>query len=217
VPLSPSPSFIRGRSVRAGLALAGGALTLLALAGCTAANSAPSSSPTATPTTAPESAAPTSAATPTPTPTPTLAAAGTPVSLTCDKVLTPDEVYAFNANYGAAPDYKPKSGTAAATAQSFKGVACGWLNQTSGDMIEVSVTQPNATLMTELQNKADSASNPVPTYGTPPKVEGYFSNAGGSGQAQAFAGKYWIVADSVEFGEPGDAEDIMAAVVSHLP
>jgi hypothetical protein len=195
VPISPSPSFVRGPRRRAGLVLAGSALALLALAGCSAASSTPTASPTDTAT-----SAPTESATPTPTSTPTPEAAGTRVTLT----------------YGTAPDYKPAAGSAAATAKAYQGVACGWLNQTSGDIVEVSIAQPNDTLMTDLQNKAVTESNPVPTYGTPPAVLGYFSSAHGAGQAQAFAGKYWVVVNSVEFGEPGDAEQLMAAVLSHL-
>lgn len=211
MPISPSPSFVRGPRRRAGLVLAGGALALLALAGCSAASSTPTASPTDTAT-----SAPTESATPTPTSTPTPEAAGTRVTLTCGQVLTPDDVYAFNPNYGTAPDYKPAAGSAAATAKAYQGVACGWLNQTSGDIVEVSIAEPNDTLMTDLQNKAVTESNPVPTYGTPPAVLGYFSSAHGAGQAQAFAGKYWVVVNSVEFGEPGDAEQLMAVVLSHL-
>lgn len=210
MPLSPSPSFVRGRRLRAGLALASGALALMALAGCTPAAPTPTPTPTPSSTDA-ATAAPVESATPTPE------AAGTAVTVSCDEVLTADDVYAFNPNFGTAPDYKPAAGSAAKTAVSYEGVACGWLNQTSGDIIEISVAQPNDTLMTDLKNKAVDESNIVPTYGTPPAVEGYFTNASGPGQAQVFAGKYWVVANSVAFFEPGDAQQLVATVVSHLP
>lgn len=184
---------------------------MLALAGCTP---EPTPTPTQTPplsngsTTAPGESA---------TPTPTTEAAGTPVALGCDQILTADDVYAFNPNFGTAPDYKPTAGSAAETAVSYEGVACGWLNQTSGEIIEISVAQPNDALTTDLMNTAVTESNPVPTYGTPPAVDGFFTNAAGPGEAQVFAGKYWVVAHSVAFFEPGDAQQLIALVVSHLP
>ncbi|TFB48701.1 iron ABC transporter ATP-binding protein [Cryobacterium tagatosivorans] len=208
--LSPLPASIRARRVRSGSALATGALALIVLAGCApGAAPTPSASSTAAPTTTPAASAE-------PTPTATEDPA-TAVTLGCDEVLTPDDVYAFNPNFGAAPGYKPAGGSAAAVAVSYQGVACSWLNQTSGDVIEISVAQPSASVLTDLKNQAVSASTPVPTYGTGVDVEGYFTASGGKGEAQVFTGKYWVVASSVEFGEPGDAEPLIAAAVSHLP
>ena len=208
--LSPALASIRARRVRSGAALATGALALIVLAGCApSAEPAPSASATADATAAP-------AASTEPTSTPAEDPA-TAVGLGCDEVLTPDDVYAFNPNFGAAPDYKPADGSAASVAVSQKGVACSWLNQTSGDVIEISIAQPNDSTLTDLKNQAVSASTPVPTYGTGVDVEGYFTATGGKGEAQFFTGKYWVVASSVEFGEPGDAEPLIAAAVSHLP
>jgi len=210
VTLSTTPASIRARRVRSGTALATGVLALIVLAGC-APSAEPAPSPSAT---AEATAAPAASTEPTPTPTEDPAIV---VALGCDEVLTPDDVYAFNPNFGAAPDYKPADGSAASVAVSQKGVACSWLNQTSGDVIEISIAQPNDSTLTDLKNQAVSASTPVPTYGTGVDVEGYFTATGGKGEAQFFTGKYWVVASSVEFGEPGDAEPLIAAAVSHLP
>ena len=211
MPVSFLPPIVRGLRLRVGLALATGALALVLLAGCTseaASTSTPSSSPNGVAT-----EVPTESSTPTPTPE----AAGTPVTISCDQILTADDVYLFNPNVGTAPDYEPAAGSAAETAVSYDGVACGWLNQTSNEIIEISIAQPNDILMSDLKNKAVIESNAVPTYGTPPAVAGYFTNSSGPGQAQIFAGKYWVVADSVVFFEPGDAQQLIATVVSHLP
>jgi hypothetical protein len=189
-------------------------LALIALSGCAPAAPASNSTPKPTSTsTDAATTAPTEGATPTPTPE----VPDTPVTLDCDQLLTPDDVYTFNPNFGTAPDYKPEAGSDAGTAVKYDGVACGWLNQTSGEIIEVAVAQPNQAHLTDLKNQAVSGSKAVPTYGTPPAIDGFFSSANGSGTAQVFSGKYWVVLSSVAFFEPGDAQELVAAVVSHLP
>ena len=205
---SLSPSLFRSRRLRAGLLLASGGLAIVALTGCSPA-ATPSASGSSTPS-ASESATPSPTATPTPTPTP----AGTAVALTCDQLLTPDDVYAFNPNYGTAPDFTA-SADPAKTALSYQGLACGLLNQTSGEIIEISVALPNPVLMTSLTDKAIASSNPVPTYGAAP-VSGFFTTKGGIGEAQVFTAKYWVTFSSPVFGEPGDAEQLMSAALSHL-
>jgi hypothetical protein len=203
---------LRGTRARASVALAGGVLAVIVLAGCTPEAGNPAATPTGLASPG-ASAQPAPAVSPTPTPT----AAATPVDLACDQLLTPDEVYAFNPNFGSTDDYEPSKGSAAGTAESHQGVACAWLNQTSGEIIEVSVVQPNDVLMTQLEDAAIEESNPVPTYGTPPAAEGFFTNADGAGEAQVFTPKYWVALNSTVFFEPGDAEQLMATVVSHLP
>jgi hypothetical protein len=221
VPLITTHSFrpardVRSPRARACVAFAGGVLALIALTGCTPEAGTPAATPTgsATPGATGEPT-PAESATPTPTPTPT--PAGTPVALECDQLLTPDEVYAFNPNFGSTDDHKPSKGSAAATAEANDGLACAWLNQTSGEIIEVSVAQPNEVLMTQLMDAAIAQSNPVPTYGTPPAAEGFFTNEDGPGEAQVFTPKYWVALTSTVFFEPGDAEQLVATVVSHLP
>jgi hypothetical protein len=203
------PQTTRRSALLTGLVAAGLAASVV-LVGCTP-TAAPAKSPTAssgsgshaTATSAPS-------ATPTPTDPPT------PVALTCDQVLTPDQVYAFNPNYGTDPGYKPKDGSLEKKIADWKGVACAWLNQTSGDVIQIAIAKPPASQLEGLKNAAITASNPVPTYGVPPEVEGYFK-AGQSGQAQIFRGGYWIVAESAAFLEPGDAGPLMQSVLGNVP
>ncbi len=123
-------------------------------------------------------------------------------------------MYAFNPNYGTDPGFEA-TGNAAQTAVKYDGVACGWLNQTSGAVIEISVAQPNDVLQTTLVDQALSTSKTVPTYGTPP-IEGFFAVAGGVGTAQVFSGASWVTVSSTEFFEPGDVQSLVASVLSHL-
>ncbi|TFD58879.1 iron ABC transporter ATP-binding protein [Cryobacterium suzukii] len=199
---------------RAGLMLAGGALLALLLAGCSAADEpTPTQSAAAT---SGASADPTTRAEPSSSPTPTPEATGSPIAQICGDLLTLQDVYDFNPNYGTAPDYSPTADGLAETAATYNGLTCGWSNQTSGELIEVSVVAPNAVLMTTLKQQADADSQAVPTYGTPPTVDGFFTNSGGVGQAQVFTGTYWVTLSTPAFGEPGDAESLLSVILAHL-
>ncbi|GAA1944136.1 hypothetical protein GCM10009717_08180 [Agromyces allii] len=141
----------------------------------------------------------------------------TPFAIACDALVTPDQLYAFNPNFGAAPDYAPKAATVKTVATDAAGTACGYLNQTSGDLIEVAVATPSASALTGYANEAAASSTAVPTYGTPPAVTGFFEHSGSNGQVQVFTGAYWVVLDSPEFFEPGDAQRLVEGVLANLP
>lgn len=202
---------------QAGRVLAGGAVALLALAGCST-ESGPAASQTAS-ATAPAGTTnvPSESATPSATPSPLPSAVGTPVALSCDQVLTAEDLYAYNPNVGTAPGFSPEAGSNAATATEYDGVACGLMNQTSGSIISIGIAAPNQVLRNQLYDAAVSQSMPVPTYGDAPAIEGFFTSVTGVGEAQIFTDTYWVTLSSVEFFEPGDAQNLLATVVSHLP
>ncbi len=181
------------------------ALGIAALSGCV-----PTATPTPTGSAASDtpSASPTTSAAPTPTPTPV----STPVAVDCDALITPDDIYAFNPNFGLITSWTPKTGSAAATAKSEQGIACRWQNQTSGDDIDVSVAHLDSASIEKLKDAAVETSTLVPTYGD----EAYFSVSGGVGTAIVFQGDYWLVATSVAFLEPGDPADLITAALSAL-
>ncbi|MFF1571979.1 iron ABC transporter ATP-binding protein [Leifsonia sp. NPDC058292] len=196
--------------LRTGGAVAAVLVGALALSGCVGSADKPASSSTPTSTKAGGAAQ----TTPTPTPTPTQPP--TPVTLTCDQIVTPDQLYAFNPNFGATPDYKPKDGTLEKQIADWQGATCAWTNQTSGDVVEIAVALPPSNALEGLKNGAVTTSQPVPTYGVPPEVEGYFK-PGTAGEVQIFRGGYWIVATSAAFFEPGDAAPLMENVLANVP
>ena len=183
------------------------AVSLLALAALSGCVPTPTPSPTDT---ASASASDTPSATPTPSPTAT--AVSTPISIGCNALITPDDMYAFNPNVGLISSWTPKSGSAAATAKSEKGLACRWQNQTSGDTIDISAAHLDTASIESLKNDAVEKSTMVPTYGD----EAYFSVSGGVGTAIVFQGDFWLVATSVDFLEPGDPADLITAALSVL-
>ncbi|PJJ61608.1 iron ABC transporter ATP-binding protein [Compostimonas suwonensis] len=197
--------------MRAGLVAFTTVAVLATLAACTSdpvstvkptkvASETPAADPSETPTT-----------TPTPTEDP-----GIPVTIACDQLLTPDDVYAFNPNFGTQPDYAPAEGSSAAEIVAAQGLSCGWLNQTSGDTISASVGQFGDPHLESLKNTMVMESKPVPTYGDPATIEGYFEVENGVGQANVFSGPYWISMSSTFFVEPGDAQPLVAAALANL-
>lgn len=216
-----SSALVARRSLRAGFALTGATLALLALAGCAPeSGTEPTASATSTAgatATATAPAEPTATATAEPTETataePVVPPEGTAVDKTCDQLLTADDLYALNPNIGVDPGYAATS-DAAVTATTYSGISCGWLNQSSGEVIEVALAMPNETLANTLKDTALSGGEIVPTYGSAPAVEGYFN--AGTGTAEVFTNGYWVAVTSPTMTEPGDAERIMGTVLGNL-
>lgn len=184
--------------------LAISSLALAALSGCVP-NPAPSASGT-------PSESGSSTPTPTPTPSPTATTISTPITIDCNTLITPDDMYAFNPNFILINKWTPASGSAAATARSEQGIACRWQNESSGSNIDISVAHLDPASIEALKNDAVEKSTMVPTYGD----EAYFSTSGGVGTAIVFQGDYWLVATSVAFLEPGDPSDLITAALSAL-
>ncbi len=204
--VASSAPRVRSRSLLLAGSLA--AIAVLGLAGCTA-EPAPEQTPGAT--TAP---APTEAPTAEPTAGPTIEP-GTPITIACETLLTPQDIYDFNPNVSTDPGFKPAAGSLPALALADNGIACGYLNQTSNELMNVALSQPSPEQLTLTLNAVASSSTPVPTYGTPPAVNGFFDPA--TGEIQVFTEKYWLTATSTMFAEPGDAEPLVRAAISHLP
>ena len=200
-----SPRLSRTRPAAVALVVAA---SVMLLSGCTGEAADPEK------TTAPPQASesPTASAEPTPTAEPAV-----PFAIECDALLTPDQVYAFNPNFGTAPDFQASGDHMVAVVDDEAGTACGWMNQTSGEIIEVGVATPPPAALLAHQSDAAMASTPVPTYGPPPEIEGYFTQTAGNGEVQVFSGPYWIVIRSAALFEPGDAGQLVSDVLANLP
>lgn len=191
-------------------ALAAAGLTVLALTGCVPDTVSPT--PSAIPTQMGPSA-PTSSPTSSPTGGATTAppeAGGTPVSVTCDHLVSPDEMYDFNPNYGTAPGYAP--GELASVLVADGGVACGWANQTSGDAVEIAVASPDPATLDRQKGEALAGGSSVGGF----SGEAFFHRDGEVGEVQVFTGTHWVVARSVAFVEAGDAVALTNAALASL-
>jgi hypothetical protein len=199
---------IGGMTRRHRLALLAVATVALALTGCV---------PTPIPTHGHGSHSPSaspSESTPPASPSPTASVTATPVTTACGKLISADTIYAFNPNFVLLSSWSPTAGTAAAQARQYRGVACRWENETSKDVIDLSVADLDHASIESLKNQAVDKSTLVPTYEG--ADEGYFAVAGGVGTAIVFVKGYWIVLTSQQFAEPGDAGDLVASVLAAL-
>jgi hypothetical protein len=169
----------------------------MVLAGCV-----PQGEPTAAPT-ASVSPSPTATATAEPTPSaePTVEPGATPVDLACDQVITPQQMFDFNSIYSAV-DEAPEAGSPAGQALALDGVACRWVNTSSGVAIDASVAQPAPAQLQALRDAATGETG-----------YGFFDG----GVAQAFADPYWVTVASPDFTVAEDAAPLVGAVVGNLP
>ena len=229
-----SPALRRSRGLTAAAAaLAAGLL----LTGCTQTDEAPGASgsptpldaaltpsatpsetPSATPSATPDasaSATPDAGATPSAAPTvppaPPAAAPGIPVAIGCDALVPAQVLYDFNPNFSVDPAYQPAAGTLPAAIAASGGVACGYRNQTSGEVIEVAVAHPAPAALQGEKDAVAAASQAVPFYGGD---AGYYGTEAGQGIAQAFTGEYRVVARSAAFLDPTDPADLMTATIA---
>jgi hypothetical protein len=194
---------------RAIVALALAALVAGGASGCaTESTATPTKSATPTATSATPTAEPTETAAPEPQ--------STPVGIDCNALIAPDAMYAINPNFGLSESFVPEKRSDAAEIVAADGLACNWVNQTSGESVVVAVANfTDDAKLTELKNGFVTSSKAVPTYGKPP-VEGYFQMNGAVGEAQVFSGPYWLSAVSTSFLEPGDALPVVQAALAGL-
>ncbi len=148
---------------------------------------------------------------PTPAPSDTVAPAEkpTPVSIPCGSVVDAQTMYDFNPNFGLLASFSPDAGTLTARASNDKGTVCRWVNQTSGDTIDVSISQPGPNALSAARSAAESGTS-VSGLGD----SAYFSRSGGTGVVQIFKGPYWITTTSVYFASAGDAKTIASAAAA---
>jgi len=162
-----------------------------------------------TPTVTP-SATPSATTEPEPSASPT---AGPDVlDISCPDLVDPDAVYAFNPNLALLGEWTPDAGTAAAEALEAGGVACRWVFESGGGTMDVSVARLSEDDILQLKNEAFASSTMVPTYGD----EAYFEVEGGVGTAIVFEGRFWLVAASESFAEPGEPTEIIESALAAL-
>lgn len=152
-----------------------------------------------------------------PEPTPSSSTAGgdvreaVAVNLDCSAVVDAQTMYDFNPNFGLLSSFSPDAGSLAAQAVASKGVACRWLNQTSGVTLDVSIAKPSSTDFEAAQALAKSGT-PASGFGD----AAYFSSSGGTGALQVFAGDYWLTTTSVFYSQAADAASIMNATLKSI-
>lgn len=204
-------STARGMAVRLTMVAAIATLGLVGLAGCKdTAHPTASATPSASSPSSSASASATPDATPSDAPS---RAAGTPIGVDCDGLISRQQMYDFNPNFSLLGSWSPDAGTPAADAVAARGTVCRWQNGTSGDVIDISVASFDEGTLEAKATATSSSSTKVDSYGSD---EAYFSANGGVGEAVVFHGTYWVVVRSVAFFEAGDARSIVSSVLAAL-
>lgn len=132
-----------------------------------------------------------------------------PVKIACDSVISAQTMYDFNPNFALLANFTPEPGSAAAQAQQSDGTVCRWINQTSGDTVDVSIARPSSDVLEVVRREAEIGTQ-IHGLG----VEAYFSSAGDVGTAHAFPGSYWVTVSSVYFSTGADAQRLLAEAVA---
>lgn len=140
--------------------------------------------------------------------TPPVLDEATAVTLECEELVTPQELYDFNPNYSHLDSYTPASGTDAAAIVAAKGVACGWVNNTSSELIVIAVAKPGEASLAAITAELAASGTAVDTFG----AGGYFSG----NQAEIVRDGYWVVANSNDFTAAADAQPLVTAALAHI-
>lgn len=116
-------------------------------------------------------------------------------------------MYDFDPNFGLEAAGVPAGGTFAATAVANAGVACSWVQQSSGAKIVISLAQPAPAVLATLRKDAGASGNRTETFAT----------AGDDGTAQVFDGGFWLTATSSYFASADDARPLIDSAMATLP
>jgi hypothetical protein len=167
---------------------------IIFLSACASGNSVPATNP-------PESTPPTTTAN-------TLA---TPLIISCNALIPPDALYTFNPNLTPDPGYVPTPGTPLNQIVSLGGTACAWLNETSGEIIEIGAAHVPQPQLSDIQSAAKSG-RAIDLPGT----DAYFSRTNNGGEVQAFTASTWLVAVSPTFFSDDDARALVETALRSL-
>lgn len=163
------------------------------------ASASPSPSPSVSP-----SATPTESPAPEPDPV-TPPAEATPIGISCQQLLTAEDIYNYNPNMALVEGQAPAAGTPGARAVSAGGIACAILNLSSNETIVVAASNPGPAALA-----AARAGSGAPAEGL--GGEGWFAG----GTATVIAGPYLVTATSPVFTAGADAAPLTVAAISHL-
>ncbi|HEX3680232.1 MAG TPA: LamG-like jellyroll fold domain-containing protein, partial [Galbitalea sp.] len=141
---------------------------------------------------------------------------GAVVNYGCDDIITLQNMYDFNSNYGESgfAGGSPDAGTDAAQALAWNGVACRWIDDSSNVPLDFSVASIlDRGTMLDLQNSAAANGTAVTGLGDSAYYE---TLPDGDGELQVFDGSYWITFRSPWFWSAGDAGELPGDAIANL-
>lgn len=137
---------------------------------------------------------------------------GTAIEIGCEELLSASALDFYGGTFTPVADFTPGVDWRAQLLVDQRGVACLWVDQSTGKSLVLAVANmPHENLET-IKNDRFLESNSVPTYG----VEGYFMMVDTVGEAEAFDDPYWIYTRSDVYFEPGDALPAVSSAMDAL-
>lgn len=133
-----------------------------------------------------------------------------PLERDCEQILSAQEVYEYNPNVATDPAY-----SASALAQqvvSYDGVACGWINQTSGVPLSIAVARFSEPGQQAAREAAAAKAGASLLSGE----DGYFRVTSSGGVVEAFVGQHWVVIESPAFSVEGDVAALLDTLRASL-
>lgn len=143
-------------------------------------------------------------------PAPDTRVVGVPIGLGCAQILSPDALYAFNPSVGTNPDFEPTA--LARQALEYEGVACGWINQTSGVTLAVAVARFDPESLAIVRERAADRDGSQRVDGS----DAFIRVEDGIGVIEAFIDGDWVIIESEGFTTPGDFTELLSIIDSSL-
>jgi hypothetical protein len=147
------------------------------------------------------------------TPDPSADPVNESIGINC-QTLVPDQVmYDWGSgNFALDVDYLPPAGSAAEKVASSGGLACSWVNLSSGEKVDIAAARPATTDLEAAESAAAQNGSAVADLGS----SAYFGSDGTVGHLDVFTDTYWVTADSPWFLEAGDARPLAEAAIAAL-
>lgn len=135
------------------------------------------------------------------------------IGINCQTLISDQDIYTWGSgNFALDVDFVPQAGTPAAQIASTGGLACSWVNLTSGETVDIAVASLTESELEQNESVAAEGSTAVDGLGT----GAYFRADGVVGQMDIFTDSHWITAESGWFLEPGDATPLLEPAVAAL-
>lgn len=136
-----------------------------------------------------------------------------PLDIDCRTLVSDAVIYDLNPNLAADP--APRTTALAATVLENDGVRCGWINQTSGTPLTVSVAAFDAVGWEAARDAAVARGGTA--IGSGFGGDGVYRQEQTVGVIELLRSPYWIVIESPIFASADEARPVIDAIVQALP
>lgn len=158
--------------------------------------------------------------------TPTPVASGAPLveqdeirgenlSLSCDDLLTVEELYTYNPNFALDRELAPIFSSTAKEFEGYKGITCSYLNLSSGNIIQISVAKLDPPSSLKVQDKLLSSNNSA-EQDPANETTTLFSMNGDTGNLTLLRNSYFISVHSNQFAQQEEAMKFVTPILAKL-